>query len=268
MKNYKILKIELLTIITSIESYTSSPDISVPIETLKEGLFLDKLTFDVLEFCVLKISEWYGENLPQIHSNSFVSNKTMHSDNKATVDKIIKDIEENKEEYEEFFSSPIIEQENPDISGDNIFIVHGHDDGLKNEVARFLERLGLKPIILHEQSSSGDTIIEKIERYSNVGFGIVLYTPCDKGAMNKESLDLKDLNSRARQNVVFEHGYLIGKLGRKNVVALNKDKVEKPNDISGVVYVSYDSDGAWKAAIAKELDASGYSIDFNKLFKQ
>src|SRR5699024_5215603 len=110
---------------------------------------------DVLEFCVLKISEWYGENLPQIHSNSFVSNKTMHSDNKATVDNIIKDIEENKEEYEECFSSPIIEQEKPDISGDNIFIVHGHDDGLKYEVARFLERLGLKPIILHEQSSSG-----------------------------------------------------------------------------------------------------------------
>lgn len=128
-----------------------------------------------------------------------------------------------------------------------------------------MENPELKPIILHEQSSSGDTIIEKIERYSNVGFGIVLYTPCDKGGLVEESIDL---NFRARQNVVFEHRYLIGKLGRKNVVALVKETVEKPNDISGVVYVNYDSSGAWKTEIAKELNASGYSIDFNKLFKR
>ncbi|PBH49591.1 nucleotide-binding protein [Clostridioides difficile] len=144
-----------------------------------------------------------------------------------------------------------------------MFIVHGHDNGLKNEVARFLEKLKLKPIILHEQASEGETIIEKIERYSNVGFGIVLYTPCDKGGLANDGAELR---CRARQNVVFEHGYLIGKLERKNVCALVKDDVEKPNDISGVVYVSYDESGAWKIEIAKELKAAGYNIDFNKLF--
>ena len=90
------------------------------------------------------------------------------------------------------------------------------------------------------------------------------YTPCDKGGVAKEPIDL---SFRARQNVVFEHGYLIGKLGRKNVVALIKDNVEKPNDISGVVYENYDPNGAWKTGIGKELKAAGYSIDFNKLFK-
>lgn len=265
MKNYKILKIELLTIIKSIEKYTGSPDISVPNNVLKEGLFLDNLTFDVLEFCCIKISDWYSKNMEDIHLNMYVSNSEIHihEENKIKVDEIIKNIENNKEEYEKFFSSPIIEQENPSLSGTDVFIVHGHDDGTKNEVARFLENLGLKPIILHEQSSSGDTIIEKIERYSKVDFGIVLYTPCDQGGLAKEPLDL---NFRARQNVVFEHGYLIGKLGRKNVVALVKETVEKPNDISGVVYTNYDASGAWKTAIGKELKASGYSIDFNKLF--
>lgn len=265
MKSYRILKIELTIIIESIKDYTSDPSISVSIKTLEEGLFLDNLTFDVFEYCCMKISDWYDNNMPAIHSNSYVSNKETHTENKIKIDEIIKDIETNKEEYETFFASPTIEKENPGISGNDIFIVHGHDDGLKNEVARFLESLGLKPIILHEQSSSGDTIIEKIERYTNVGFGIVLYTPCDKGGLAKEPLDL---NFRARQNVVFEHGYLIGKLGRKNVIALNKSKVEKPNDISGVIYISYDSNGPWKTEIAKELDASGYSIDFNKLFKK
>lgn len=264
MRSYKVLKIELLSIIGNINQYTSDPDISVPSKTLKEGLNQDNLTFDVFEFCCLKISDWYSKNMSAIHTNVYVFNKEVHTENKIKIDEIIKDIKDNIEEYEKFFSFPVVEQENPSISRSDVFIVHGHDDGIKNEVARFLENLELKPIILHEQSSSGDTIIEKIERYSNVGFGIVLYTPCDKGGLAKEPIDL---NFRARQNVVFEHGYLIGKLSRRNVVALVKETVERPNDISGVVYVNYDSSGAWKTEIAKELNASGYSIDFNKLFK-
>lgn len=264
MRNYNVLKIELLSIIGNISKYTSDPSISVPNKALSKGLNQDNLTFDVLEFCCLEISNWYGKNMSKISSNVYASNKEAHIDNNTKIDEIIKDIEENKEEYRKFFSSATIEQENPSISGSDVFIVHGHDDGIKNEVARFLDNLELKPIILHEQASSGDTIIEKIERYSNVSFGIVMYTPCDKGGLAKGPVDL---NFRARQNVVFEHGYLIGKLGRKNVVALVKENVEKPNDISGVVYVNYDSNGAWKIEVAKELNAAGYPIDFNKLYK-
>ncbi|PHS03563.1 MAG: nucleotide-binding protein [Kordia sp.] len=139
-----------------------------------------------------------------------------------------------------------------------VFIVHGHDELIKTETARFIENLGLKPIILHEQASSGKTIIEKIEEYSNVGFGIVLYTPCDIGSKKGEEIQLKD---RARQNVVFEHGYLIGKIGRKNVCALVKGNIETPNDISGVVYISFENE--WRFNLAKELRNSGYAIDMN-----
>lgn len=147
-------------------------------------------------------------------------------------------------------------EKNLDMS--QIFIVHGHDVIAKIETARFVEKLGFSPIILHEQASSGKTIIEKIEDYSNVGFGIVLYTPCDIGAKKGEEAKFK---SRARQNVVFEHGFLIGKIGRGNVCALVKESVETPNDISGVVYISMDGD--WKLDIAKELRNSGYKVDMN-----
>ena len=34
-----------------------------------------------------------------------------------------------------------------------VFIVHGHDDGSRESVARYLERLGFEVIILHEQAS-------------------------------------------------------------------------------------------------------------------
>lgn len=144
-----------------------------------------------------------------------------------------------------------------------VFIVHGHDNLAKEETARFIEKLGFEAIVLHEQASGGDTIIEKIERYSNVGFGIVLYTPCDLGK-NKDGIELK---KRARQNVIFEHGYLIGKIGRKNVCALVKDEIEKPNDIAGVVYIDMDISGSWKSRLILEMKNSGYNIDANLLYK-
>lgn len=143
-----------------------------------------------------------------------------------------------------------------------VFIVHGHDDGAVDKVARFVSKLGFEAIILHEQSSSGDTIIEKIIRYSDVGFGIVLYTECDIGGVKA---DPQTFNPRARQNVVFEHGFLIGKIGRKNIVALVKGNVEKPNDISGVVYISLDESQGWKLSLVREMRASGYDIDMNKV---
>ena len=142
-----------------------------------------------------------------------------------------------------------------------VFIVHGHDSEAKLEVARFIEKIGLEPIILHEQASDSQTIIEKIESYSDVGFGIIIYTPCDVGAKNEDSPKLKN---RARQNVVFEHGFLIGKLGRQNICSLVKGDVETPNDISGIVYISMDSSN-WQIEFAKEMRASGYQIDMNKV---
>lgn len=155
-----------------------------------------------------------------------------------------------------------ISEKVPSLDKSQVFIVHGHDETAKTKTARFIEKLGLNPIILHEQASGSKTVIEKIEAYSNVGFGIVLYTACDVGA---KAEDNPKYRSRARQNVVFEHGFLIGKIGRENVCALVKGEIETPNDISGVVYVKMDDDDAWHLKIARELRNSGYEIDLNKL---
>lgn len=148
------------------------------------------------------------------------------------------------------------------IEKNKVFIVHGHDDLAKEQIARFVWQVGLEPIILHEQASSSKTIIEKIEKYAaQVCFAVVLYTPCDQGSKNGDSNQLP----RARQNVVFEHGYFIGKLGRENVTAVVKGEVEKPNDISGVVYETFDENGAWKLKLAKEMKNSGCKIDMNNI---
>lgn len=143
-----------------------------------------------------------------------------------------------------------------------VFIVHGHDNAAKQEMARTLENAGFEAIILHEQADTGLTIIEKIERYTDVNYAVVLYTECDLGRSKKDPVENE--KNRARQNVVFEHGYLIGKLGRDHVSALVKGDVETPGDISGVVYTKMDEDGAWKMALARNMKAVGLNVDMNR----
>ena len=147
-----------------------------------------------------------------------------------------------------------------DPAGSRIFLVHGHDDSARETVARFLERLGLEVIILHEQPNHGRTIIEKFEKYSDVSFAVVLLTADDKGCSVRD--EAAGLNLRARQNVVFELGFFIGKLGRERVCALHKGTLELPSDYSGIVYVSMD--GSWKLDLAKEIKQIIPRIDMNK----
>lgn len=150
----------------------------------------------------------------------------------------------------------------PKEKSNKVFIVHGHDGHVKERTARFVEKLGFEAIILHEQASKSRTIIEKIEDFSDVtDFAIVLYTPDDVGVVKTKA---DDLQPRARQNVIFEHGFLMGKLGRENVVPLVEGDIELPNDISGIVYVSE----GWEMKIAQEMHEAGYDVDFNKLFKK
>jgi len=177
------------------------------------------------------------------------------------LDSLILDIQ--NDEYR--FATPKVAEPKPDQTKkkdtSKVFIVHGHDGESKEKTARFIEKLGFQAIILQEQPNQGRTIIEKIEAFSNVGFGIALYTPDDLGNVKSEALN-DDLRPRARQNVVFEHGYLMGEIGRENVATLVSGKIELPSDLGGVVYIS---DKNWQVDIAREMKASGYEINFDAI---
>ncbi len=140
-----------------------------------------------------------------------------------------------------------------------VFVVHGHDEAAKQAVARYLERLGLTPIVLHEQPNQGSTIIEKFESHADVGFAVVLLTPDDMGAPAKEAP-----RPRARQNVIFELGFFIGRLGRERVCALVKGDVETPSDYDGVAYTKFDDAGGWRMKFVQELKAAGFDVDANR----
>ncbi len=140
-----------------------------------------------------------------------------------------------------------------------VFIVHGHDGELKHAVARTIEKQGLQAVILSEQVNKGRTIIKKFEENSDVCGAVCLFTADDVGKAKTEATE----QPRARQNVVFEAGYFMGKLGRDHVVMICEDGVEIPGDLSGVVYTGKNN---WQIDMLKELKAMGYSIDMNKLF--
>ena len=171
-------------------------------------------------------------------------------------DKLDKEYQEDKNQT----PLPSAAQGNERTNTKEVFVIHGRDNEARETVARFLEKLGLTPVILHEQSNQGRTIIEKFEQHAQVGFAVALLTPDDVGALKG---DEKNLKPRARQNVVFELGYFLGLLGRERVCALTKGNVEIPSDYDGVVYISLD-DGGWKMKLIKELKNVGFDVDANK----
>ena len=156
--------------------------------------------------------------------------------------------------------------ENPTRTfGDEVFIVHGHDNEAKETVARFVENLDIEATILHEQANRGKTIPEKFEEHAGkVGFAIILLTPDDVGKSKDETDELKP---RARQNVILELGYFWALLGRERMCVLYKEGVELPSDIHGILYVPMDSFNGWQLQLGQEMQDAGLPVDLNKLIK-
>jgi predicted nucleotide-binding protein len=136
-----------------------------------------------------------------------------------------------------------------------VFLVHGHDIGTRETVARFLEREGpddVDVVILEEQANKGRTVLEKLEDHAaSAKYAIVLLTADDVG----RAKDSEELKPRARQNVVFEFGWFCGLIKRKNVAVLHDPKVELPSDLAGLVYIPLTGD--WQRKLTDELKSSG-----------
>lgn len=143
------------------------------------------------------------------------------------------------------------------VEGNTVFIIHGHDNEIKVEVQLLLTRAGVNNLVLHEQADIGRTIIDKlVEESSNSNYAIALLSPDDK---------LDDGTLRARQNVILEIGYFIGRLGKERVRILRKGDIEIPSDLHGILYENYDKPGLWKMKICKELIAVGIFVDMDSV---
>lgn len=138
-----------------------------------------------------------------------------------------------------------------------VFVVHGRNNRVKNNVAQFLKEIGLEPIILHQQPNGGRTLISKFQEVAaDVEFAVVLMTPDDLGGIKGRAQ-----RPRSRQNVIFELGFFIGKIGSPKVCALVAGEVEKPSDFDAVVYIEYSRNSRWKAELAREIRHAGIVVD-------
>ena len=177
---------------------------------------------------------------------------------------MIDEIEEYWEDDEQAMATTEYAQMNEPIDLKKVFIVHGHDHGTRDMVARFIQQLELEPVILQEQPNRGLTVMEKFEQHAEVGFAVVLFTPDDIGSA-KDNADTP--RYRARQNVIFELGYLIRHLGRDRVAVLYKGDegdIEIPSDYSGVLYTQMDDGGGWRFELIREMKSAGLDVDANK----
>lgn len=173
----------------------------------------------------------------------------------------IADLQEELDELPEASLSPTVRVDAVDSSRRKVFIVHGHDEAAREKVARFLDRVGIEVVILHEQANRDRTIIEKIEANSDVAFAVVLLTADDEGRKTGEAR----LRPRVRQNVLLELGYFIGLLGRDKVCALMSGEPDVPTDFAGVVWTPIDSSDGWQMTLCRELKAADIAVDVSKL---
>ena len=149
---------------------------------------------------------------------------------------------------------------------ESVFVVHGHDNEMKQAVARTVEKLECDAIILRECFDRGRTIIEKLTEESRVDFAVVLMSPDDIGYKKPKKGEKAEQRCRPRQNVILELGYFLGILGRDKVAVLvRNDDLEHPSDYSGVMFIAFDDEEAWRTKLAKEMKAAGLDIDLNRL---
>lgn len=171
----------------------------------------------------------------------------------STIRQAVKALAERIEDEGDEMPTPIRAGRAVAVDPNHIFIVHGRDEATKYEVAHFIKGLGLEPTILDEQANKGRTLLEKFEDHSNVGYAIVLLTPDDEGALRGDALA-----PRARQNVIMELGFFVGKLGRSRVTALTRGQLDLPTDFGGFATTAYEKN--WKFDLVRELKAAGYAV--------
>ncbi len=156
-----------------------------------------------------------------------------------------------------------VEQTSPHepIASRRVFIVHGRDENAKNEVALFLKKIGLEDIILHHRPNRGRNLLTKFqEEAEGASFAVILMMPDDDGGLAGGPQQ-----KRARQNVVFELGFFIGKLGTPRVAALIVPGLEKPSDFDGICWIEFGRGTNWKNELARELKAAGVPFNSDEL---
>jgi len=134
-----------------------------------------------------------------------------------------------------------------------VFLVHGHDELNMRRLEDLLRGWHLEPVILSFKPGRGRTLIEKFEEEARrAAFAFVLFTPDDL-------IQGRDAQYfQVRPNVLFELGWLYGRLGRQRVCIVSKRGTAIPSDLDGINRIEFQDSVTEKAGeLQDELRAAG-----------
>ena len=151
--------------------------------------------------------------------------------------------------------------------GRRIIVVSGADSEMKQAVTGVLTKLSLIPVVICEEPSQGKKIVENFRRdYADVGFAAVLLSPDDFAYAKNEAATKRKL--RPQQDVVFELGFLLGKLGKGKVHVFFRECTNfVPTDFEGIKVTAFDDRDSWKLVLMRELTNCGYHVDADRVLK-
>ena len=148
-----------------------------------------------------------------------------------------------------------------------VFVVCSTDDEMKKAIINALTKLWLVPVVICEEPSQGRKIVERFHDYTDVGFAVVLLSPDDFAYGKNQAPTKRKL--RPRQDVVFELGFLLGKLGKGNVLVFCREceNFESPADFEGIKVTAFDDRDSWKLALIRELSNCGFIVEGERILK-
>ncbi|HEX6036880.1 TIR domain-containing protein [Longimicrobium sp.] len=151
-----------------------------------------------------------------------------------------------------------------------VFVVHGHEAAVRDQVCAKVSELGLTPVVLKHKPGVGISVFDKFRLEADrMHFAVVILTGDDMGSTTEKLQPIlasrdkyavarirETLKPRARQNVIFELGYFAALLGPSRVLVLHEDGVERPSDYE-MLHVPLDSKGEWLKQLTEELRHAG-----------
>ncbi len=151
-----------------------------------------------------------------------------------------------------------------------VLVISGTDDAMKQALTKALGKLLLVPVMLCEEPGHGRKIVERFTAdYVDVGLAVVLLSPDDYVFSKTEESSKRRL--KPRQDVIFELGYLLGKLGKEKVLVLfresEKNEFEVRLDFEGINSAPFDSLDSWKLALLRALADNGYNVEGDRILK-
>jgi predicted nucleotide-binding protein len=136
-------------------------------------------------------------------------------------------------------------------SGSKVFVAVDANNEAKSKVTRTLEKLGLEPVIISYKPNERNSVIDAVEINSDAAFAIFILS--------------NDAGKEQKHNVIFELGYISGRIGVNRVCVLYSNGSDLPVDIKELVCITLDSADHWQIVLAKKLKAAGYKIDVNNI---